>query len=66
MLFCSLSRKQVDELKQADKFNDLVKKAKAKLKHHADNEGELGEILLYCLCMSSKENGLSLRECLLV
>ncbi|MCS4300854.1 DUF1837 domain-containing protein [Chryseobacterium sp. BIGb0232] len=52
MLFCSLSRKQVDELKQADKFNDLVKKAKAKLKHHADNEGELGEILLYCLLES--------------
>ncbi|WP_312296909.1 DUF1837 domain-containing protein [Chryseobacterium sp.] len=52
LCYFALSRKQVDELKQADKFNDLVKKAKAKLKHHADNEGELGEILLYCLLES--------------
>lgn len=52
LCYFALSRKQVDELKREDKFNDLVKKAKAKLKHHADNEGELGEILLYCLLES--------------
>lgn len=52
LCYFALSRKQVDELKREDKFNDLVKKAKAKLKHHTDNEGELGEILLYCLLES--------------
>lgn len=52
LCYFALSRKQVDELKREDKFNDLVKKAKAKLKHHADNDGELGEILLYCLLES--------------
>jgi len=52
LCYFALSRKQVNELKREDKFNDLVKKAKAKLKHHAENEGELGEILLYCLLES--------------
>jgi len=50
--YFALSRKQINQLKKDDKLNDLVKKAKAKLKHHIDNEGELGEILLYCLLES--------------
>lgn len=50
--YFALSRKQINQLKKDDKLNDLVKKAKAKLKHHTDNEGELGEILLYCLLES--------------
>ncbi len=50
--YFALSRKQINQLKKDDKLNDLVKKAKAKLKYHTDNEGELGEILLYCLLES--------------
>lgn len=52
LCYFALSRKQINELKKSDKLNDLIKKSKAKLKHHADNEGELGEILLYCLLES--------------
>lgn len=52
LCYFALSRNQINQLKKDDKLNDLVKKAKSKLKHHADNEGELGEILLYCLLES--------------
>jgi hypothetical protein len=52
LYYFALSRKQINLLKKEEKYNDLVKKAKAKLKHHATNEGELGEILLYCLLES--------------
>ena len=52
LYYFALSRKKIEQLKKDDKLNDLIKKSKEKLKHHADNEGELGEILLYCLLES--------------
>lgn len=52
LYYFALSRKQINQLKKEDKLNDLIKKAKAKLKDHRTNDGELGEILLYCLLES--------------
>lgn len=52
LYYFALSRKQINELKKEDKLNDLIKKAKAKLKDYKTNDGELGEILLYCLLES--------------
>ncbi|WP_121967250.1 DUF1837 domain-containing protein [Myroides sp. N17-2] len=52
LYYFALSRKQIDILKKEDKLNDLIKKSKAKLKDHSTNDGELGEILLYCLLES--------------
>lgn len=52
LYYFALSRKQINLLKKEDKLNDLIKKAKAKLKDHKTNDGELGEILLYCLLES--------------
>lgn len=52
LYYFALSRKQINQLKKEDKLNDLIKKAKAKLKDHKTNDGELGEILLYCLLES--------------
>lgn len=48
----ALSRQQVRLLKKEDKLKDLIDSAKAKLRNHTSNEGELGEILLYCLLES--------------
>jgi hypothetical protein len=48
----ALSRQQVRLLKKEDKLKDLIDSAKAKLRKHSVNEGELGEILLYCLLES--------------
>lgn len=52
LYYFALSKKQIDQLKKDDKLNDLIKKAKSKLKDHSNNDGELGEILLYCLLES--------------
>lgn len=52
LYYFALSRKQINQLKKEDKLNDLIKKAKSKLKNYDTNEGELGEILLYCLLES--------------
>lgn len=52
LYYFALSRKQINQLKKDDKLNDLIKKAKSKLKNYDINEGELGEILLYCLLES--------------
>lgn len=56
----TLSRAEIDELKQRDELNTLIKKSKAKLREYIEKEqtsdkasqgegGELGELLLYCL-----------------
>lgn len=50
--YFALSRKQIQQLKKEDKLNDLIQSAKNKLRDHNVNEGELGEILLYCLLES--------------
>ncbi|WP_333809329.1 HamA C-terminal domain-containing protein [Flavobacterium sp.] len=52
LYYFALSRKQINHLKKEDKLNDLIKKSKAKLKDYNTNDGELGEILLYCLLES--------------
>lgn len=48
----ALSRQQVARLKKEDKLKTLIDSAKAKFRDHSVNEGELGEILLYCLLES--------------
>lgn len=48
----SLSRREISTLIKEEKFNELVKKAKAKLRNHTSNDGELGELLLYCFLES--------------
>lgn len=48
----ALSRNKVKLLIAESKFNDLVSSAKEKLRKHSVNDGELGEILLYCLLES--------------
>lgn len=45
----ALSRQNVKKLIEEQKFNTLVQTAKSKLRNHRVNEGELGEILLYCI-----------------
>lgn len=48
----ALSRNEVSRLFKEQKIATLVSKAKEKLRHYSVNEGELGEILLYCLLES--------------
>lgn len=48
----ALSRTEVEKLENAKEYGTLVKKAKDKLRRYTSNEGELGEILLYCLLES--------------
>lgn len=48
----ALSRQNVKRLIEEQKFNTLVQTAKSKLRNHSINEGELGEILLYCILES--------------
>lgn len=48
----SLSRKEIATLKSEEKYNELVKKAKSKLRKYTSNDGELGELLLYCFLES--------------
>lgn len=45
----ALSRTEVQKLKDAEQYATLVNRAKEKLRNYSSNEGELGEILLYCL-----------------
>jgi len=48
----ALSRTEVNKLIVAKEYATLVSKAKDKLRRYSSNEGELGEILLYCLLES--------------
>lgn len=48
----ALSRTEVQKLIDAEEYSTLVKKAQDKLRVYSANEGELGEILLYCLLES--------------
>ncbi len=50
--YFALSRQQIKKLKKEDKLRDLIDSAKSKLRNYSSNEGELGEILLYCLLES--------------
>lgn len=48
----ALSRTEVQKLIDAREYTTLVSKAQGKLRRHSSNEGELGEILLYCFLES--------------
>jgi len=48
----ALSRTEVQKLIDAEEYSTLVKSAQEKLRVYSANEGELGEILLYCLLES--------------
>ncbi|MBB4038236.1 hypothetical protein GGR21_004168 [Dysgonomonas hofstadii] len=48
----ALSRSTYDELCTQKKYGSLVAKAKEKLRKAESNDGELGEILLYCMLES--------------
>lgn len=48
----ALSRTEVKRLKEAEEYGTLVNLAKEKFRVHTSNEGELGEVLLYCLLES--------------
>lgn len=45
----ALSRTEVSQLIKDNKLGTLISRSKEKLRNHNVNEGELGEILLYCL-----------------
>ena len=45
----ALSRTEVSHLLRENKLGTLISRAKEKLRNYNVNEGELGEILLYCL-----------------
>ncbi len=45
----ALSRSTYDDLREKEKYNTLVTKAKERLRKAESNEGELGEILLYSM-----------------
>jgi len=48
----ALSRTEVQKLIDTEEYATLVSKAQDKLRRYSSNEGELGEILLYCLLES--------------
>jgi len=48
----ALSRKSVRRLVEEQKYKSLVDTAKERLRNHNVNEGELGEILLFCILES--------------
>lgn len=50
--YFALSRNEIEKLKNEDKLNTLVTRAKIKFKDYTDNTGELGEVLLYCFLES--------------
>ena len=49
LYYFALSRSEVKELVDNNLFNTLVDKAKSKFRNYTSNEGELGELMLYCL-----------------
>ena len=52
LLTYALSRHTYNDLVEQKKLGNLVSKAKEKLRNAKSNEGELGELLLYCLLES--------------
>jgi hypothetical protein len=48
----SLSRKEIADFKKNEKFGELYRKAAAKFRDYNINEGEAGELLLFCFLES--------------
>jgi hypothetical protein len=49
LYYFALSRSEIKKLKDEDKLNTLINKTKVKFRDYTSNEGELGEVMLYCL-----------------
>ena len=49
LYYFALSRTEIKKLKDTDQLNTLIKRAKSKFRDYTSNEGELGEVMLYCL-----------------
>lgn len=49
LYYFALSRKEIKELKDSDRLNTLIERSKSKFRDYTSNEGELGEVMLYCL-----------------
>lgn len=48
----SLSRKEIEEFKRSERYGELYRKAAAKFREYNINEGEAGELLMYCFLES--------------
>lgn len=48
MIPFALSRKEINEFKKSDRLFGLVSKASRKFREHSVNDGEAGELLLFC------------------
>lgn len=49
LYFFALSRTEIQKLIDNNQFNTLIKRTKNKFRNYTSNEGELGEVMLYCL-----------------
>lgn len=49
LYYFALSRNEIQKLIDNKQFETLVKKTKSKFRDYTSNEGELGEVMLYCL-----------------
>lgn len=49
LYYFALSRTEIKKLIDNNQFNTLVSKTKNKFRNYTSNEGELGEVMLYCL-----------------
>ena len=49
LYYFALSRTEIQKLIDNKQFDTLVKRTKSKFRDYTSNEGELGEIMLYCL-----------------
>lgn len=49
LYYFALSRTEIQKLIDNKQFDTLVKRTKSKFRNYTSNEGELGEVMLYCL-----------------
>ncbi len=49
LYYFALSRNEIQKLIDNDQFDTLIKRTKNKFRDYTSNEGELGEVMLYCL-----------------
>lgn len=49
LYYFALSRTEIKKLIDNEQFNTLIKRTKSKFRDYTSNEGELGEVMLYCL-----------------
>lgn len=49
LYYFALSRTEIKKLKDNDRLNTLIERSKSKFRNYTSNEGEFGEVMLYCL-----------------